>query len=174
MVAERLCGASVTAQASAKAQERERAVGLTNVMFSVERNDDSGDEYSAFAKETPVAFDAELFALLGLLKTYDPLAYWSQQEKQEKFPRLFALNRITLVFPSSSIFQESLFSSAGDTLTQRRKRLLDSLELLESVVILRYYYNQIDSSERQERKKMKTETEVKPADDDCEIEEVSK
>jgi len=47
-------------------------------------------------------------------------------------------NTFTLTFGSTSIIQESVFSSGGDTLTQQRKRLVDNPDLLEALAMLRF------------------------------------
>ena len=96
------------------------------------------DEYSAIDKEFFANKDTEPKNLESFLKTYNPLTFWTKA-KQQSFPSFFQMNAFTLSFGNTSIIQESVFSSAGDTLTQRRKRLLEDPEHLEAVVILRYY-----------------------------------
>jgi hypothetical protein len=74
-------------------------------------------------------------------RVYAPLEFWTI-ENQVKFPRIFLINMLTLTLPTTSIMQESVFSSAGDTLDSRRKRILESPLLLEQIVTLRYILNQ--------------------------------
>ena len=61
--------------------------------------------------------------------------FW-KTDKQKLYSLHFLANTVTLTFGSTSIIQESVFSSCGDTLTQRRRRLVDIADLLEAVIML--------------------------------------
>ena len=102
-------------------------------------NDVPDDEFTTFEKalagKVKVGNTLEIF--LKTLNEYDPLQFW-KADKQNLFPLHFWANTFTLTFGSTSIIQESVFSSCGDTLTQRRKRLVDNPDLLEAVAMLRF------------------------------------
>jgi hypothetical protein len=70
---------------------------------------------------------------------------------EKKFPSFFKVNQVTLALPSTSCFQESIFSSAGATLTDRRRRLIESPDLLEATTLLRYICA-VAAREQQEEK----------------------
>jgi hypothetical protein len=65
-----------------------------------------------------------------------------------KFPTIYRATVALSSFSAGSIFQESVNSVADATLTTRRMRHVDSPELLEALVVLRYLY----SMERKENK----------------------
>lgn len=90
---------------------------------------------------------------LDLLNTeHNPVEFWSLHNAS-KFPHIHRIIMYTLAFQASSIFQESVFSSAKDTLTSRRRQLLENAELLEQVVVLRYALNaEVNNSRKMEVK----------------------
>jgi hypothetical protein len=60
---------------------------------------------------------------------------------QKDFKYTFAGCKLTIASVEQSILQESVFSSAGATLSRRRKRLLSRPEMIEALVTCRYYLN---------------------------------
>ena len=77
------------------------------------------DEFTIFELAAPVArFGNTLATFFKTLEEFNPLTFW-KADKQELHPLHFLANTVTLTFGSTSIIQESVFSSCGDTLTQR-------------------------------------------------------
>jgi hypothetical protein len=69
-----------------------------------------------------------------------PLVFWTPP-RRERFPNIFRIAAIALGHASHTCLQESVFSPANDTLSSRRRRLVESQDFLEALVILRYYNN---------------------------------
>lgn len=83
----------------------------------------------------------DLTCLIELwMKTLNPLAFWGSRRMRD-YPCIFQAASVALGFESHTCLQESVFSSASDTLTNRRKRLVSNPELLEALVVLRYKIN---------------------------------
>ena len=77
-----------------------------------------------------------LVSVVRRIQDYNPLEFWTK-EIRSRMPRLFQANLHSLSVATSSIMQESVFSSAGDTLDQRRRRLLDNPNELEETICAR-------------------------------------
>lgn len=107
--------------------------------------------------------DEIVFSFLPLLEFlqqfHNPLDFWDKSRRAQ-FPQVFAAIQFALAFPAASIFQESVFSSAKDTLTSRRKRLMDSPQLLEKIVILKYILNAEVIATKRERRSIQSKLEV--------------
>jgi hypothetical protein len=68
------------------------------------------------------------------------LLTWIGKESQQRYPRLFRVAMDILPVQSSSVPCERVFSSGKETITPRRNRITP--ELMESLQILKYSYNQ--------------------------------
>ena len=91
---------------------------------------------------TPAGLRHELDLYLGgpvAAQHVNPLSFWI--EHKERYPNLYIVARQLLCVPSSSVPSESLFSTAGDTLTKKRNRM--SEESLEAQVFLYKNYDLI-------------------------------
>ena len=97
-------------------------------------------EFENFAAAYVGGTAMDLAMFLTEAEKHNPLDFWTRARRL-KFPTIYAANLIFLSATNTSIFQESLFSSAGDTLTSRRFRLADSPDTLEAVTIMRYVLN---------------------------------
>lgn len=99
----------------------------------------------------PNAIEADLTvgAVIAAAKRVNPLVFWTEAQRS-KFPMLFKVAGALAGASCHSCLQESVFSSANDTLTSRRKRLLESPDLFEALVVMRYALslNGLNSSER--------------------------
>jgi hypothetical protein len=73
-------------------------------------------------------------------KVINALAFWTP-DRRKRFPATFKAAAICAGSASHSCLQESVFSSANDTLSTRRRRLTQTPELLEALVVLRYALN---------------------------------
>ena len=80
---------------------------------------------------------------------------------QVKFPTFYAANLVLLSATNTSIFEESFFSSAGDTLYSRRFRLSESADLLEAVSIMRNVINSRNKADSDRVKAMKVSPSTK-------------
>jgi hypothetical protein len=86
------------------------------------------------------AVSGRAFSLHNLayaIKNWDPLEYWGDKTNQKAFPTIYEANLRTLSLFSTSVFQESIFSSCGATLGDRRRRLVESPSLMESLALMR-------------------------------------
>jgi hypothetical protein len=81
-------------------------------------------------------------ALIEAAPQVNPLCFWTE-ERRVRFPTIYKVATIAASSASHTCLQESIFSSASDTLTSRRRRLLESDDLLEALVVLRYHYNSL-------------------------------
>jgi len=102
-------------------------------------DDASDDEFTTFETvlQRKLKVGTILEKFLKTLEEYDSLQFW-KADKQKLYSLHFQASTITLSFGSTSIIQESTFLSCGDTLTQRRKRLVGNPDLLEAVTMLRF------------------------------------
>ena len=81
---------------------------------------------------------------MATVNAWDPLKFWSLETVQSKFPTFLqyntlllgssttSYNTLLLGSPTKSIFLESMFSLAGHTLDDRRRKLLQNSPYLEA------------------------------------------
>ena len=75
--------------------------------------------------------------LLTTVGEWNPLEFWSSKLVQHKLPSFLHFNTIVLGSPTTTLFLESMFSSAGHTLDDRRRMLLQNPPYLEALTLLR-------------------------------------
>jgi hypothetical protein len=97
------------------------------------------DEFTIFRRVGISSSDhGQLSSFMRAVANFSPFEFWSQTSNQKSFPSIFKAARHLLSLGATSILQESVFSSAGDTLASRRCRLVGSPKLIEALVLYRY------------------------------------
>lgn len=88
------------------------------------------------SQEEVTACNDSVHVFLEVFEKYDPLSFWT--EHRARYPEIFQINLHTLGYVATSAFQESVFSTAGTTLTKQRSRLYENPQLLDAVVSLKH------------------------------------
>lgn len=102
--------------------------------------------------------------LASLMKKSKVLEFWDA-DRRSRFPSFYKVSKVMLAVVSTSCRQESVFSSAGDTLTSRRRRLVANPDLLEALVVMRCVYSlKYSSSEIEDEELDETESSPSPSE----------
>lgn len=94
--------------------------------------------------------------LLYHIETCDPLITWSDSKLKTLLPGYYEANLITLGYPPGTLYQESIFSSIGDTLDNRRYSLTRSAAKMEAIVLSRILLAQEALFRKEESKRKGT------------------
>lgn len=92
--------------------------------------------FDDFHKQNRPSIGKDFDSIIKKFSEYNPIEFWSQSYNQTKYPEMFRINQLTLSYASTSVFQETVFSTAGRTLTSCRGRLSENPDLQETVTLM--------------------------------------